>query len=110
MLYSACYGKGIAAEEAGRTDALGELVGESIAIADDSEHVPDLLAAARRAANELSLGNGPDPLPAAVRHLLQMGKTLGGSASLARDIGEWFAHVNAEDQETVARTLDEAQD
>lgn len=109
LMYSACFGRGITTEEQKRADALGEIPGSTILCADDPEIVPHLVDAARQASNVIVLGEGPDPLDAAVRHLVRATDLQSDSESPARGVADRFTHASADDREIVSRILAEVE-
>ena len=108
LLYSACFGRGLITEEQQRAKALGEILGLTILNADDSEIVPHLVDAARQASNVIALGDGPDPLNAAVRYLADAVDSHSDAGTPTRDVADWFAHASVDDREIVTEILADA--
>lgn len=72
LLYSACTGKALTGEHDDRLAVVSEMLATTISVIGESADTRGLVLAARYAMNELTLGDGPDPLPSAMKHLLSI--------------------------------------
>lgn len=108
LLYSACIGKGIATDETDRVVALGDLLASTILCAGNPDAVPLLLDVARQVSNVLALGDGPDPLPSAIRNLIDDLGRQRDALEAASNLTELFAQTAADDQDLVSQALTQA--
>lgn len=76
LLYSACMGKALTVDDDGRVAVVSKMLATTINTIGETADTRRLVAAARYAMNELTLGDGPDPLPSAMADLLS-GRTDG---------------------------------
>ncbi len=72
LLYNACTGKALTVDDDERLAVVSDMLATTISAIGESADTRGLVFAARYAMNELTLGDGPDPLPSAMKHLLSI--------------------------------------
>ncbi|MCY4649710.1 MAG: hypothetical protein OXC98_05015 [bacterium] len=105
LVQAACYGWGTAAPPPARNAVVGSVLGGAILTVGDPATIPNLVTAARYAAHEIDPTGTLDPLPEAVKNMLNYLEASTGSGPAAQTLTLLFSEANPDDRRVVVSIL-----
>ena len=102
LLYQASQGWGTSVHDAAQQVVISDLLARTLLIVRDPPMTPTILAASRYAASELSPAVRPDPLPYAVRQMLNLLEPAMGSGPASQTVTVLFSEADPADRLVVA--------